>query len=217
MNPYPQKPSDTLNPNLVDWVIFDIGNLLFRIDHTHAWEQTIRHTTLPLDEAMRRFQSYGEVVDALIGKIDDETFFKSFADLIDFTAPADLLASFWNPVYQPFPDRLELLEKVLKSFNTGLLSNITSFHSRYLEQRYPLLRKIPVRIYSWETGFVKPRPEIFEAAIRLCQSPPERILFVDDHPGHTEAASELGFQTLRVSPDDSLCHAVSPWTESVLR
>jgi len=217
VRPHPKEPSNTLNPNLLDWVVFDIGNLLFRIDHSHAWELTMRHTTLPLDETMRRFHSFGAVVDALIGKIDDISFFEAFADLIDFAESPDLLASYWNPVYQPFPERLDLLEKLLNSFNIGLLSNITSFHSRFLERCYPVLRETPVRVYSWETGFVKPRREIFEIASRLCQSSPEHILFVDDHPGHTLAASELGFQTLTVSPDTSLNDALCPWTESGMR
>lgn len=205
---------DTLCQKPVDWVFFDLGNLLFKIDHTQAWENTMRHSPLPLDEAMSRFQNCGAVIEALTGCINDKAFFQIFADLIGFTDSPDLLSSYWEPVYQPIANRLNVLAQVQRSFHTGILSNITSFHSHYLEQHYPVLRETTRRVYSWETGFVKPRPEIFDTVIRLSQTPADRILFVDDHPGHTQAAQERGFQTLTVSPEDELAHVLSPWTHA---
>ncbi|MDD4347855.1 MAG: hypothetical protein PHF70_02010, partial [Opitutales bacterium] len=99
----------TLCEKPVDWVFFDLGNLLFKIDHTQAWENTMRHSPLALEEAVSRFQNCGAVIEALTGGISDKAFFQIFADLIGFTDSPDLLSSYWEPVYQPIANRLNVL------------------------------------------------------------------------------------------------------------
>ena len=51
-------------------------------------------------------------------------------------------------------------------------------------------------VYSHEVGLVKPEPEIFELTARRLAVRPEEIVFLDDQPGHVEAARAAGWHAV---------------------
>jgi FMN phosphatase YigB (HAD superfamily) len=59
-------------------------------------------------------------------------------------------------------------------------------------------------VISAEEGAGKPDTRVFGAAIEALGEPPQRTIFVDDWPGHVEAANCLGIRGiwLRHNPDD---------------
>lgn len=54
------------------------------------------------------------------------------------------------------------------------------------------------RVLSHEIGMVKPDAEIFEHACRTLAAPPDRVLFLDDHPANVAAAQRCGLGSERV-------------------
>lgn len=80
-----------------------------------------------------------------------------------------------------FPETREVLEELRRNqYKLGVISN---FDSRI----YSVLKGLKIFAYfdsitiSSETGYAKPHPEIFKAAIRTAGVPPNRILFVGDN------------------------------------
>ncbi len=53
-----------------------------------------------------------------------------------------------------------------------------------------------VSLISGEIGLRKPDPAIFALAAQRVGTNPDRCIFVDDHPGHLEAAGEMGMTTV---------------------
>lgn len=53
-----------------------------------------------------------------------------------------------------------------------------------------------VVVISGEVGLRKPDAEIFELTLERLGVAPQAAVFVDDHPGHLEAAAELGMTTV---------------------
>ncbi len=49
-------------------------------------------------------------------------------------------------------------------------------------------------VYSHEVGLVKPEPEIYELTAERLAVHPGEIVFLDDQPGHVEAARAAGWQ-----------------------
>jgi putative hydrolase of the HAD superfamily len=73
----------------------------------------------------------------------------------------------------------------------GLLTNATSRLPRDLAQ-LQLRDEFDVIINSAVVGAAKPSRAIFQAALAALQAQPATTLFVDDTPGHVQAAAELG-------------------------
>ena len=78
-------------------------------------------------------------------------------------------------------------------FKTGLLSNSWGL-SGYPRER--LAEIMDIVVISAEVGMRKPDTEIFELTAAKLGVAPEASVFVDDHPGHLQAAQELGMKTV---------------------
>ena len=80
-----------------------------------------------------------------------------------------------------FPETMEVLEELRRlQYKLGVISN---FDSRV----YSVMKSLEILTFfssvtiSSETGYAKPDPEIFKAAIRAAGVPAERILFIGDN------------------------------------
>ncbi|HET9130097.1 MAG TPA: HAD-IA family hydrolase [Terriglobia bacterium] len=98
-----------------------------------------------------------------------------------------------------FPETLDVLEELRRlQCRLGVISN---FDSRV----YSVLESLKILSYfdsitiSSETGFAKPHPEIFKAAIRAAGVPVSRILFVGDNlADDVQAGAAAGLHTILI-------------------
>jgi epoxide hydrolase-like predicted phosphatase len=85
---------------------------------------------------------------------------------------------------------------------TGLLSNSWGMA---LYPRAKLDEQFDVVVISGEVGLRKPDPAIFMLTTERLGVAPAQCVFVDDHPGHLQAAAEAGMATvLHRSPEQSI-------------
>ncbi len=90
-------------------------------------------------------------------------------------------------------EMLQLVRDVKAAgLKTALLSNSwgTGLYPPDLEGLFD------VTLISGEIGLRKPDPAIFVMATERLGAEPDRCLFVDDHPGHLDAAAEMGMTTV---------------------
>src|SRR6185436_11865484 len=98
-----------------------------------------------------------------------------------------------------FPETLEVLEELRRlHYRLGVISN---FDSRV----YSVMKGLKILPYfeavtiSSETGYAKPHPEIFRAAIRTAGVPANRILFVGDNlADDVQAGAAVGLHTILI-------------------
>jgi len=98
-----------------------------------------------------------------------------------------------------FPETLAVLKELKRlQYKLGIISN---FDSRI----YSVLQSLEIATYfdsvtiSSQTGYAKPDPEIFEAAIRAAGVPANRILFVGDNlTDDVQAGAAAGMNTVLI-------------------
>lgn len=78
-------------------------------------------------------------------------------------------------------------------FKTALLSNSWGL-GLYPKERFPEM--FDVVVISGEVGMRKPDREIYDFTVHQLEIAPQRCVFVDDHPGHLQAAQEVGMTTV---------------------
>jgi putative hydrolase of the HAD superfamily len=101
------------------------------------------------------------------------------------------------------PSMLDAVGVVRRAgMKTALLSNSWGM-SGYPKDRFDEL--FDVVVISGEVGLRKPDPAIYQLVLDRLGLPGPRCVFVDDFPGHLEAAQAAGMTTvLHVSPEQTL-------------
>jgi glucose-1-phosphatase len=190
------------------FVYFDLGNVLCPFDR----EVEVRQVTeiSGVDEAKARDVLLGEqgiLWKAERGELDDRGLHAEFCRLTGsrvemeefLRANADIFTL--NGELVPLVAQLEDAQIPL-----GILSNTCSSHWRHLSDgRFSiLLSPFRKRVLSYEVGAMKPNEKIFRRAIELASVPAERIFYIDDLPGHVEAARKLGIDAVQYTTTDAL-------------
>jgi putative hydrolase of the HAD superfamily len=74
-----------------------------------------------------------------------------------------------------------------------LFSNINSIHSPWIFERFPEFSLFQGGVLSFETGFIKPDPRIYDHAIEKHGLDPANTLYIDDLPANIATGKSLGF------------------------
>ncbi len=176
-----------------DAVLFDAAETLFTtrgsvgdIYQAVAENYGSRASAAEIQEAfIRQFRHSGPVTTDNEKQWWKEVVHRVFSDV----GMVEDFDRFFDEVYEQFrdsrgwrlfPETREVLEAIQRrKLKMGVISN---FDSRL----YSVMKDLDIRSYfdsvtiSSETGYAKPQPEIFEAAIRSIGAPPSRILFAGD-------------------------------------
>jgi epoxide hydrolase-like predicted phosphatase len=183
--------------------------------------------TTPLQDAMEEFatdlglelQDFARVAlaaytgseDSLVtdfetGRITEEEFSEAFAARLTEVCGKPVPAQ--GLVKRLFRMHLEeqMFEAVAAAkgagLRTGLLSNSWGTDAYPRDRFTGLFDEV---VISGEVGLRKPDPAIFELMTEKIAVPPHESVFVDDHPGHLQAAMEHGMTTvLHRSPGQTI-------------
>jgi len=118
----------------------------------------------------------------------------------------------WNAMILDIPaHRIQLLEKVRKSYRIFILSNSNEVHyNKYLSdfsQNYGYGSFTDIFEKTWfsfQIHLQKPSREIFEYVIRDGNLDPSETLFIDDSIQHIESASGVGLRTFHLHPYEEI-------------
>ena len=100
----------------------------------------------------------------------------------------------WRWIFTPNPPMWESIQRLSDAGHRLLLfSNTSGIHCPWALEHYPVFSKFHGAILSFETGFVKPDPEIFHHAVRTHQLIPAQTAYIDDLPGNIATGLQFGF------------------------
>lgn len=94
-------------------------------------------------------------------------------------------------------DKVEKLAKDLKAkwYKIGICSNNFPTRIRELDKQFHFLQNFDVHVFSYEAGFMKPDPKIFEVLIEKSKMKPEEIIYSDDKEEKLQWAKSLWIKT----------------------
>lgn len=184
-------------------VVFDLGGVFIHVDMDRIVTSLAKKFSLS-EEKLREI-----VLDPLLldsyqrGKITTEVFYRRIQEKLDRPFSFESFRLAWLDIFIPNTEMIAFLHTIRSNFKLALLSNTNALHIQYLEQKYPFLQLFEHRIYSYNTGFVKPEPEIYQIALEKVHVPAENCLFVDDVLANVEAAQRLGMQGFHFTDNGS--------------
>jgi len=192
---------------------FDAGDTLVDFHSTGARvtrlvaERTGRH--IPLEQAAPYFEAAfhhalgdGDLLWVTTPAAERQywtTYYRGWLAAAGVPAAADLIAELVEDtlqvdIYSAFADAVPALE-ALRGAGLRLVLISNAFPSMERIMRHlDLERHFDTCLYSCSVGYEKPHAGIFELALEAVALPPAATCFVDDVPGHVEAAMSLGIR-----------------------
>lgn len=176
-------------------VFIDIGGVLL----TNGWDRNSRK------EAAKKFGIDYEEMEGQhhlnsdtfeIGKISIET----YLDRVVFFKKRDFsrvdFKKFMFDQSQPFPDMLNLARQLRSKYGLKIaaVSNESRELNEYRIKKFKLDEFVDFFVSSCVVALRKPDADIFRLALRLSQTAPEQIVYIENTPLFVDVAAELGIQ-----------------------
>ncbi len=211
----------TIDIQNLEAIIFDLGGVIINIDYNltvKAFEK-IGFTDFNQQYSQAKQSGLFDLLET--GKIQP----KQFVNELKLKTPIQITdqqtIDAWNALLQDFPkERLELLKRLNKKFNTFLLSNTNQIHlesfNKILEKTHGLSSLKNQNFfkevyYSHEIQLRKPHTEVFEYVIKKNKLNPSKTLFIDDSIQHIEGANKTGLQTYWMQKGDDILNLFSEY------
>ena len=181
------------------YFLFDIGNVIVGVDFIPALKRLVPQGINDVDDRLHALIERKDEFEA--GRISPEVYFSWAAEKLDFTGSHAEFIETWVDIFSPNPPMWECIEALHKAGHRLILfSNINNPHKEYLMEQYPVFQCFTGGVFSYQTGHIKPEPEIYLLAIKQYGLTPETTAYIDDLPATIEGGEKAGL----------ICHQYCP-------
>jgi glucose-1-phosphatase len=191
----------------VDFLIFDLGNVIIDIDYHHTFRLIKSKVPEQLHSRVDQFYVTDFHKAYEKGLIDSPTFRNEVRNYFEQSWSDQEVDELWNSLLGKIPPyRLDLVKKLRQTHQVGVLSNTNEIH---IEGVYGLLKEefqadsfdpfFDRIFYSHEMGLAKPDVAIYEKVVEELGTSPERVLFFDDLLANVEGAKKIGIHAVQVT------------------
>lgn len=184
---------------------FDIGGVLVRVDASESIRkiaEVLGVTPMQVRQAM----SPQLLADYETGKLSGNEFYQNMLNNCDSARKIDFefFKYLWQDVLFPKQEEISFLKRLLKAYPVWLLSNTNDFHYDLMQRQFDILDVVAGGTYSFIEGYMKPSPEIYQAALAKTPFKPEEIVFIDDLETNVRAACDLGIKAIQYFDYDQM-------------
>lgn len=205
----------------IQWVIFDIDDVLVNIDTTLAGSRRRVFDAINLhhgDDGQAALQVYDELYD--------ESFTKPTLSLLErFKLGQVAETAFLDTVAQATARRLSMgeirqceikmvqgqnltctrmLSQLARTCNVACFANTHTLHWEYMLRHYTFFQHLKVAMASHLAGVAKPDTAAYLSITKRLNAKPQTCLLIDDKETHIKGAQRLGWQTIQFHSADQL-------------
>jgi len=182
--------------------LFDIGSVIIGVDFLPSLQRLIPKNTVDTKLKLNTLLDRKDEFEA--GRITMDEYFPWAAQTINFHGSQEEFLKAWLDIFTPNPAMWECIEALhSRGHQLILFSNINNPHKDHLLDTYPIFQKFAGGVFSYQTGHVKPEPEIYQIAIEQWQLEPAKTAYIDDLPANIKAGEKAGFLCYQY---DMSCH-----------
>lgn len=182
----------------IDFVYFDLGNVVLKFSHQLACEQIARMSGMTADQVKAVAFDTRLLLEYETGQISDREFLEGFCSVTGVQIGSDEFFLAFNDIFHLNQSIIPLVVELTHlNFPKGILSNTCLSHWQFARREFPLLAEyFSVNVLSFEARSAKPSLEIYQKAIEAAGTSPERTFFVDDRAENVEGAIAAGMDAV---------------------
>ncbi len=189
-------------------IIFDLGKVLVQFDFKRGYRELEALCPYPAAEIPKRIATTDLVVRFETGLIESHDFVSQFSALLGLRLDYGHFCRIWSCIFSETLIPESMLEALAARYRLLLLSNTNAIHFEMIRANYPLLRHFHDLILSYEVKAMKPRPEIYHAAVERAGCRPDECFYTDDIADFVEAARRLGIDAVQFHSAEQLQEAM---------
>jgi putative hydrolase of the HAD superfamily len=179
-------------------ILFDLGRVLVHFDFQRGYRALEGLCPYSAAEIPRRLSGTGLVERFETGLVEPRDFVEQMSQILDLHVDYERFCEIWSCIFthELLPE--SMLEGLSRRYRLVLLSNTNALHFDMIRGTYGhLLRHFHDLVLSYEVRAMKPRPEIFHAAVERAQCQPEECFYTDDIAAYIEGARKLGIDAVQ--------------------
>jgi putative hydrolase of the HAD superfamily len=193
-------------------VCFDLGKVLLHFDWQLMLDRVARKSALAPEKITALLSNNPEIIKYEIGGVSSAKFFSYLKKLLEYGGTAKELRACFSEIFTPMPEHIALAAMLAPHYPLAIISNTNEAHISFAEANYSFFSLFRARIYSHEVKTMKPRPEIYQAALEaLGGIDPLEAIFIDDLESNIVGAAQLGWQTIHLRPEVDLRTALASY------
>jgi len=185
-------------------IIFDLGKVLIHFDFKRGYRALEGLCPYPAAEIPKRIATTNLVERFETGLVEPHDFVTQFSRLLRLDVDYDRFCRIWSSIFSDTLVPESMLQGLAARYRLLLLSNTNAIHFEMIRASYPLLRHFHDLILSYEVKAMKPRPEIYRAALERAGCRPEECFYTDDIAGYVEAARRFGIDAVQFQSAEQL-------------
>ena len=181
-------------------LLFDLGNVLIRVDYEKAIDAWAAHSALSRSELRAAFRFDVAYQQHECGKIGRDDYFEHLRRCLRLRASNDEIEAGWNAILlDEIAEALDLLVEIRQQIPLYVFSNSNATHKAAWTVRFPRVMSTFKDVFvSCDLGLRKPDPAAYLEVARRIGASPDSILFFDDLAENVDGAIRAGMQGVHV-------------------
>jgi glucose-1-phosphatase len=193
--------------------LFDIGRVLLDFDFRPSLTRLFPAGT---DDPAGRVNLLMERKDEFeAGRIAMDDYIAWALEVMDCPISPGEFTDAWRQIFTPNEPMWECVRQLAADGHRLILfSNTNAIHCPWVFEKYPELSLFQDAVLSFNTGFIKPQPEIYHHAIATHGLIPGETLYIDDLEPNIATGRDFGFRCWQYDQNDHA--AFESWLASEL-
>ena len=172
-------------------ILYDIGRVLLDFNFEPSLSRLFPSGTPDVHERLQRiFERKDEFESGAIGA---DTYISWCLGILESGATPEQFRHYWQRIFTPNRPMWDCVRKLSAAGHRLILfSNTNAIHCPWVFEAYPEFALFDGAVLSFETGFVKPQPEIYQHAVDTHKLVPAETLYIDDLPENIATGKDFG-------------------------
>ena len=191
-------------------IFVDIGMVLVGVDLKVAFDRVSSLTGLNHAEINIRLVDDTDILAYERGELTTAEFYRRLSETLGMDITLEEFKQIWRSVLV-FDNRNgsdllseQLFHQLKRQHRLIALSNTNEMQFEYIADHHPVVSEFHQYVLSYQVGYLKPDPQIYQHALSVASCQPQEALFIDDLEENVEAARELGIQGIRFEGEQRL-------------
>ena len=190
--------------NKIHTLFLDLGNVLVLYDPTEAIKRFSGFTHVPIDKIFNLILEAGLIDRFEEGRMTTKEFYESIRSITKWSGTFEDFQDVWANMFYVNPFMEDVIKKLKGKYPLIMLSNTNELHFGLIRDTFHISDQMDKFVLSYKVGFIKPKKEIYLAAIEVAGVEPEKCLFIDDREENCEGANRMGINTIRYTGDEDV-------------
>lgn len=181
--------------------LFDIGRVLLDFDFEPSIARLFPDSVSDPTGRMNLLIERKDAFEA--GKIDVESYITWALETLQSSATREEFTDAWQRIFTPNEPMWACVRKLAGDGHRLILfSNTNAIHCPWIFEEYPEFSLFHEAVLSFDTGYIKPEPGIYQHAVDIHSLVPSETLYIDDLGPNIATGREFGFRCWQYDLND---------------